>query len=132
MTRQLTGRERAVLEAMIVGANDHEPAAIIDPSDRAAWRDTVPHLVVDSACECGACPSISLVINQQPGTDAVRGDRPGRGSDDDRLVLSASAPGAYLLLFIDRGVPSYLELAPLDDDAVFTEFPAVSQLQFDS
>ncbi|PFG36022.1 hypothetical protein ATL41_0726 [Flavimobilis soli] len=41
-------------------------------------------------------------------------------------MLEASAAGALLLLFVDDDRFSYLELAPLDDDASFAEFPAAS------
>ncbi|WP_172173197.1 hypothetical protein [Brevibacterium sp. CT2-23B] len=55
--------------------------------------------------------------------DEHRNDQGGDGDWSDRTVLTAGSPGAMLLLFIDDDYPSYLELAPIDEDQSFTDFP---------
>ncbi|MGP6173613.1 hypothetical protein [Corynebacterium sp. A21] len=47
-----------------------------------------------------------------------------------RWVLSAAVKGAGLLLFIDGGQLSNLELYPVEQDGVFGEFPPVSGMSF--
>ncbi|SDR90957.1 hypothetical protein SAMN04489752_0561 [Brevibacterium siliguriense] len=57
-------------------------------------------------------------------------DQGGDGDWSDRVVLHAGTPGAMLLLFIDDDTPSYLELAPIDDDLSFAEFPGPESISF--
>ncbi|MDO5645950.1 MAG: hypothetical protein Q4G21_09750 [Dermabacter sp.] len=45
-------------------------------------------------------------------------------------MLTGQLDDALVLAFITGGVPSYLELAPLDDSTVYTEFPEASALSF--
>ena len=45
-------------------------------------------------------------------------------------MLSAFLSDALVILFLEDGVPSYVELAPLDDAIVYTEFPDASTLVF--
>lgn len=118
MIRELTDREREVLQLMIT----HAPVSWGGPgasaADRLRWREQVATVRVGRACGCGTCPSIELV------------DDRGRSPDDhgSRVVLSAGAPGAVILLFVDDDRLSYLELAPVDEQ-VFDEFPPAADLE---
>lgn len=80
----------------------------------------MPDLRVDEVCGCGQCPSISLTADQSPASCG----------DGGRTVVTAFLEDAVVILFVDGGVPTYLELAPLDDTTVYTEFPAASALEF--
>ena len=108
-----------MLVAMIGSATpvDDEPA--VSDGDRARWLARVPATRAGERCGCGTCPSIEL-------TDAA-GSTPGTGRSG--AVLEAGAPGALLLLFVDDDRPSYLELAPLTEDAVH-QFRAVEDITF--
>ncbi|MBE8147108.1 hypothetical protein IOD13_16640 [Brevibacterium casei] len=41
-----------------------------------------------------------------------------------------TSPDALLYLIIDEGVPSSLELAPLDDSVAYAEFPPAERIEF--
>ncbi len=104
-----------MLTAMIArGSTDRAVSA----SDRHRWSADAATVLAGRSCGCGRCPSIELV--DESGAEIV-------GSD--RIVLSGWIDtdnpngAAMLLLFIDGGRPSYLELAPLTDDVVYAEFP---------
>ncbi|MCT1558419.1 hypothetical protein M3A96_09870 [Helcobacillus massiliensis] len=116
--RQLTGPERALLEAMILRAVPGGGEAVPTGADRDRWLGMLDAFVVSGECGCGLCPSIELEPEPAP-------DHPSGG---ERIVLSADlADGsALVLLFIDGGVPSYLEVAPFGDDPV--GLPASEQL----
>ena len=45
-----------------------------------------------------------------------------------RVTLGASTPDAVLVLFIDDDRLSCLELAPVTDDLVIAEFPAIAEV----
>ena len=62
--------------------------------------------------------------------DEQRDDQGGDGDWSQRVVLAAGISGAMLQLFIDDDYPSYLELAPIDDDLSFTEFPEAETISF--
>jgi len=120
-SRELTRREREVLELMI-GC-----AATLDPDgsdqgvfevDRARWRAQVGSTRAGRGCGCGSCPSIELT--------AADGASPEMTSS--RVVLNAETDGAMLLLFIDDDQLSYLELAPTGDGS-FDEFPAPADIR---
>lgn len=115
--RPLSDREQQFLLAMIDGADEDDECT---SAARSVWRSHLPALRVDGVCGCGTCPSISLVR------------RPALASNDDGdgVVLGARLDDALVLLFIDGGVPSYLELAPRDDQTVYTEFPDASRHSF--
>ncbi len=116
--RPLTTREREALIAL-VGRGTPSDGAEITADDRKRWLAQVPSTHAGARCRCGTCPSIELT--DEAGTTA---------DSDDRVVLEASAEGAMLLLFVDDGRLSYLELAPLDDDVSFAEFPDPSTFTF--
>lgn len=115
----MTEREAAVLGAMIDHGVTHDDPQPTD-SDRASWRAVARHLVVDDVCRCGQCPSVSLAL---PDASPQRTDAP-------RTIVDASLPDALVMLFIDAGVPSYLELAPLGEATTYESFPAPAQLAF--
>ena len=116
--RPLTTREREALIALVEQGTP-SGGTEITADDRKRWLAQVPSTHAGARCRCGICPSIDLT--DEAGTTA---------DSDDRVVLEASAEGAMLLLFVDDGRLSYLELAPLDDDVSFAEFPDPSTFTF--
>lgn len=103
-----------MLAAMIArGSTD----GVVSAADRERWNVDAATMLAGRSCGCGRCPSIELL-------DESGGEIMG----PDRLLLSGwidadSLKGAAtLLLFIDGGRPSYLELAPLADN-IYAEFP---------
>lgn len=90
------------------------------PASRDGWRSAVPALRVDEVCGCGQCPSISLIADHSPASCGEGG----------QTVVTAFLDDALVILFVDGGVPSHLELAPLDDATVYREFPDASALEF--
>ena len=120
MIRQLSEREHHVLVAMIEHAGVGEEGPDISSVQRSAWRATVPHLQVYDACNCGDCPSVSLTSNaEHPNV-----------SEDERVVLVAALNDALVLVFVDDDVPSYLELAPHNQETAYTQFPEPAALSF--
>jgi len=114
MSRAPTTREREVISFILtVGIEFDEP---ITASDRERWQQREPGIRVGERCRCGTCPSIVLEDEDGPVPPS-----------DTQRVLEVDCPGALLYLFIQDGRPSYLELAPLNDE-VFDEFPAVEEL----
>ncbi|GAA1553835.1 MULTISPECIES: hypothetical protein [Brevibacterium] len=61
--------------------------------------------------------------------DDSRDDTGGRGDFAKRVLLDATVDGCILLLFIDDDSPSYLELAPADEE-IFAEFPPPERILF--
>lgn len=104
MPRPLTEKERATLKHMLTALPAQHPA-----------HAQIAAVQAGAACGCGTCPSIELLAGSESGTE--------------RLVIGSAAPGALLLLFVDGGRPSHLELAPVDDDVRFSEFPPMSELE---
>lgn len=96
-----------------------DPPTPITDAQRALWEANLAEVVVTSECGCGMCPSVGL----DPANDRVV-----RSEDD--LVLNASVPNALLHLFIDEGIPSNLELAPLLDNVTYAEFPPAERIEF--
>lgn len=89
---------------------------------RRLWEGSLGEVVVTNECDCGTCPSIGMRPRLRD-QDERRDDKGGDGDWSDRVALHASSPGAMLLLFIDDDIPSYLELAPIDDGVSFAVFP---------
>ncbi|WP_137825547.1 hypothetical protein [Brevibacterium sp. 2SA] len=96
-----------------------DPPTPITDTQRALWEANLAEVVVTSECGCETCPSVDL----EPVGDAI-------ARSDDALILNGYVPDALLLLFIDEGVPSYLELAPLDESVVYTQFPPAERIDF--
>lgn len=112
--REMTSAERDVLEAMIRRADGFDDDAPTE-ADRARWISAVDSLWVPAVCGCGGCPSFELSVRADGIAEA----------DGPRRVLNAStADGrALVMLFIDADVPSYLEVAPIDDDGCALPVP---------
>jgi hypothetical protein len=116
----MTNHERDVITFLIsfgsdVGFTPEDPQATA--ADRERWLKRVADVRVGNRCACRTCPSIDL--EDADGYVAI--------SDDHRVILEAFYPGALLMLVIDDDRPSYLELAPIDED-IFDEFPSVAEL----
>lgn len=128
MPRALTDRELHTLLALIDHGHDIDGAPGPTPAQRELWRSRVTDLVVTDTCRCGTCPSVSLVAaSSGPAPDL---GEPLPATDAEGVVLTGQLDDALVLAFITGGVPSYLELAPLDDSTVYTEFPEASALSF--
>ena len=109
-----------MLKAMINLAHDGGGDRRVDDSSRQRWFAQIAETRAGRRCECWTCPSIEL--EDTSGRTASR--------IHSRIVLSAGAPDALVLLFIDDDQLSYLELAPTDPDARIDEFPAVELIKF--
>lgn len=125
--RELTADERDVLDAMIRFApafvsEDDEPP--VTDEDRERWLATMSSLRVVDSCDCTQCPSIELRHTDIEHTTDDESD------DELRTILQAGGPQCLILLHFERDVPEYLELAPIDDELVFTEFPAPREIDF--
>lgn len=110
------------------------PPVPIGDEQRQLWEDNLGEVVVTNECGCGTCPSIGMRPRSR-ADDESRDDVGGAsdreaGDRGERIVLDAGAPGAMLLLFIDDDSPSYLELAPIEDDGVFVDFPQAADIAF--
>lgn len=116
--RSLTQREREVLAAMIErGERYDDTPHPQDTAERDAWLAQVDGALAYATCGCTECPSIELGDASGPAPDA-----------EPSVVLSASTDSAAVMLFIDAGRLSYLELAPLDEPVL--DFPPVAELSF--
>ncbi|MCI7550763.1 MAG: hypothetical protein PUK40_05120 [Actinomycetaceae bacterium] len=113
MTRELTPDERALVTAMIRQAPANADA-VVTSEDRARWMQQVPYLLVTGGCDCG-CPTIYFTDNDTP---------------DNRVWLSAwdDAQQAMLILFLDDGKVSQLEIAPTDDRHI--DLPALANVDY--
>lgn len=120
MARELTDRERGVLQSLIARADDFDQDALpITTEQRARWLADVPTTRAYERCGCGTCPSIVL------------GDASGVSpSDGPRIVLSAYRGHETLLLFVDNDRLSYLEMFSSDVDSRFDDFPEVAELTY--
>lgn len=114
MGRELTQRERSIAEFMIDNGDPSSGDAALGIDERARLRGRLDTAHAGETCTCGACPSIQLIDGASLSVDT-----------ELQTVLSADIPGATLLLFIDRGQLSYLELAPHGDEP-FAEFPPLA------
>lgn len=116
--RRLSAREESVLRFMIEHGDGFDQE--VTTADRRRWAVHVDDIRAGRRCACGSCPSIELSTSSGRPSEAAT----------SRRVLHASAPDADVLLFVDDDVPSYLELAPHDDDPVRV-FPPVEALRAD-
>ena len=146
MVRPLSAREASVALSMIRSATTSpdeadyadftpeqrqcwDPPQPISIEQRQIWESRLGEVMVTSQCDCGTCPSIEM-RPQDRLDDEHREDQGEDSNWSERIVLTAGTPGAMLLLFIDDGSPSYLELAPIDDDQNFTEFPESESISY--
>ncbi|MFF7291221.1 hypothetical protein ACFY9N_01675 [Microbacterium sp. NPDC008134] len=117
--RELSAREREVLVAMITHAQPSAGSSgSFGASERAALLATVDDVRAWGRCGCGRCPSIDL--------GDASGEYPSTGA---RVVLDGWRGTEGLLLFIDNGLPTYLEQYSASDD-VFDEFVPVSEIEY--
>ncbi|MCI5825777.1 MAG: hypothetical protein MR006_03845 [Arcanobacterium sp.] len=118
MGRQLTESERALVTAMIERASVNDGNAVT-PEDRRRWLGQVDDLRVVGTCGCGTCPSIEFVSGDDVG---------------NRLWLEAwdNKQNAGILLFVDNGALSYLEVYPADwkEAGESVALPRVSDVDF--
>ena len=120
MARELTDRERDVLQSLIEHAEDFDQDALpITKEHRARWLRDVETTRAYQRCGCGTGPSIEL-------RDAS-GASP---SDGPRIVLSAHRGHETLLLFVANDRLNYLEMFSSDVDRRFDEFPEVAELTY--
>ncbi|MDO4790859.1 MAG: hypothetical protein Q3999_00010 [Buchananella hordeovulneris] len=119
MHRQLSADERAVIEALILRA---PVMADVPTSQREQWAATLDDLSVCGECGCGTCPSVELAYRGKPVTLA-QSEEP-----EDRVILDAYTKDAVVMLFVDGGIPSYLEVAPYQDPDTRLPIPRVADL----
>ncbi|WP_297739756.1 hypothetical protein [uncultured Tessaracoccus sp.] len=120
--RELSDRDRALAKAMIAHANptdaDEPPPSA---EQRRRWIEALRRTTVTHTCDCTLCGSVELADLEQTNSCA---------DTQSRVVLGAGTKrdDALVLLFIDSDVPSYLETAPLGDEAV--QFPSPDERVF--
>lgn len=121
MARTLTASERQLISAMMTSAKATDPERFEDQQAWYQWRqelhDGLDRITVGASCDCGKCPSVQLLVDGQtvpPG--------------ESQIILEAFVSEGIVMLFIDDGKPSYLEVAPNLDSAV--ELPDESALIF--
>jgi len=110
MARSLTDAERQLISAMITSAKATDPTQFDSQEAWQSWRDelheTLGRITVGEACDCGKCPSVQLLIDDQPVPPS-----------ESQIILEAFIAEGIVMLFVDDGYPSYLEIAPnLDED----------------
>lgn len=106
--RPLTTEERAALEHLL---------SPFGPDEKA--RTSTAGLLAVGRCDCGRCPSVELAV----------ADAPLPPDDASRVVVTAGhGERGFVLLFVDDGVPSFLEYATIDPDDVVRRFPPVAEL----
>ena len=121
MARSLTDPERRLIRAMITSAKATDPERL---KGSVAWRNwrqelhaMIDRLSVGEMCDGGKCPSFQLLVD---GHDVA--------PSPDRIILEAFISEGMVMLFIDDGKPSYLEIAP--NLNVKVDLPAESALIF--
>lgn len=116
VSRNLTDHEREVVLYMLDTAKPFPGDTGLSSTLRERLREQASSALAGPRCACGMCPSIE--IEDQAGASPLGGKR---------IVLSAATPQASVLLFVDAGRLSYLELAPHGDEPIH-EFPPVEDL----
>lgn len=105
MARSLTDGERQLISAMISSAKAANPDELESQQAWQGWREALHGLVdrisVGAACACGKCPSFQLLIDEQPVP-----------AGHTQIILEAFISEGIVMLFVDDGHPSYLEIAP--------------------
>lgn len=117
MVTPLTEKQHAVIETMIKNARAFDGEEV-SQVQRQTWAEALDRLSYGKQCDCGQCPSFSIHADGQAIPEST-----------NRNVLSAESPQAFLILFIDNNVPSYLEVAPSWETAI-TQLPAAEELTF--
>lgn len=121
MERSLTLSERQLISAMITSAKATDPDRFDDQTAWFQWRqelhETLDRITGGESCDCGKCPSFQLLVDGQ----AV-------AAGESQVILEAFISEGIVMLFIDDGKPSYLEIAPNLD--VELELPDENALIF--
>ena len=102
LPRPLTQREQDVLHLLVGSLRPGHPA-----------RAEASTVQVVGRCTCETCPTINFTLSETDFTT--------------REVIHAGHPSGLILLFIDDGHLSCLELAPNDNTPVL-EFPPASEI----
>lgn len=105
MARSLTDAERLLIHAMITSAKATDPAVDQTKTTSEDWRhklhEMLDRITVGQACDCGKCPSVQLLIDDKPVP-----------AGKSQIILEAFISQGIVMLFVDDGKPSYLEIAP--------------------
>ena len=121
MARSLTDAERILISAMITSAKATDPDRFKGAMAWRNWRhelqEMLDRLSVGKLCDCGKCPSFQLLVD---GSEVP--------PSQDPIILEAFISDGIVMLFIDDGQPSYLEIAPNLD--VKVDLPPESALIF--
>ncbi|AKK07344.1 hypothetical protein CMUST_15275 [Corynebacterium mustelae] len=122
MNRELSVAENAVLEQIIRHAPPSMPNEItVSSKQRDYLIQLLPFLRVTGTCGCGYCPSVYL---------HPTGDWP-KPVETCSYVLDSWTEDdpAMVMLFIENGIPTFLEVAPFGDFSV--SLPDPDALRFD-
>lgn len=121
MARPLTPAEQHLIRAMIMYAKATQPEHSAAPTNWQQWRRDrlalMDRLSAGEPCDCGNCPSVQLLVDGAPVAPGA-----------DPIILEAFVSEGLVMLFIDDGYPSYLEIAPNPD--VQLELPSEDALIF--
>ncbi len=121
MARSLTNAERTLISAMITSAKAADPDRLRGTVAWRKWRHDlhkmIDRLSVGKLCDCGKCPSFELLVD---GRRVPSSQQP--------IILEAFISDGIVMLFIDDGKPSYLEISPNLNTKV--ELPPESALIF--
>lgn len=105
MARSLTDAERQLISAMISSAKATNPDQLESPQAWQDWREAlhgmVDRITVGASCACGKCPSVQLLVDDEPVP-----------AGQTQIILEAFISEGIVMLFVDDGRPSYLEIAP--------------------
>lgn len=122
MNRELSVAEIAVVEKIIRHAPPSMPNEItVSTKQRDYLIQLLPFLRVTGTCSCGCCPSVYL---------HPTGDWP-QPVETFSYVLDSWTEDdpAMVMLFIENGLPTFLEVAPFGDFSV--SLPDSDALRFD-
>ena len=121
MARSLTDTERQLISALITNAKVTDPAQYDKAETWQRWRQELyqmlDRLSEGESCDCGKCPSFQLLVDNKPVPAGRR-----------QIILEAFISEGIVMLFVDDGKPSYLEIAPNLD--VELELPGEEALIF--
>ena len=105
MARSLTEAERQLISAMITSAKATNPSQYDTQETWQNWRQDLlqmlDRITAGDACECGKCPSFQLLVDNKPVP-----------AGKNQIILEAFISEGLVMLFVDDGIPSYLEIAP--------------------
>lgn len=119
MARSLTEAERQLISAMITSAKATDPDHFETQQAWQDWRaglqEMVDRISAGEPCDCGKCPSFQLLIDDKPVP-----------AGQSQVILEAFVSEGIVMLFVDDGHPSYLEIAPnLDEELDFPDEKAL-------